>query len=112
MYALLDQDGIIAWSDLPLIDFVVTSPVFVDNAKQQLREMIRQNYNHPSVLFWGLYDELADSGISERLVPQLVQVAHQEDPTPPTAGATNPGNDTPLNYLTDPTAFNNNYACD
>src|SRR5260370_33095629 len=45
-YDLLDANGIIAWSDLPLIDTVVYSAIFFDNAKQQLREMIRQNYNH------------------------------------------------------------------
>ena len=109
-YNLLDQAGIIAWSDLALIETVVSSSLFFDNINQQLREMIRQNYNHPSVLFWGLYDELADSGISERLVPQLVQVAHQEDPTRPTAGATNLGNEAPLNYLTDLIGFNKYYG--
>jgi beta-galactosidase len=109
-YDLLDAAGIVTQTDLPLNDFVLANPLLLDNAKQQLRELIRQNYNHPAVLFWGLYDELVDSPMSENWISQLVQVAHQEDPTRPTMGATNLGNDAPLNYLTDLTGFNKYYG--
>ncbi len=109
-YSLLDQDGIIAWSDLPLIDLVVASPDFFNNAKQQLTEMILQNYNHPSVLFWGLYDELSDNGTAESYVQQLVQLAHQLDPSRLTAAATDLSDNKPINYLTDVTGFNKYYG--
>ena len=39
-------------------DAHVLSDGFGDNAKQQLRELIRPNYNHPSVIVWGLSNEL------------------------------------------------------
>src|SRR5207245_1573591 len=96
---LLDQDGIIAWSDLPVIDSVVYSSLLFDNAKQQLREMIRQNYNHPSVLFWGLYDELSDNATTEQLITQLIQIAHQEDPARLTTAATHLLDNKPINCL-------------
>src|SRR5207245_4323699 len=109
-YDLLDTDGLIAWSEIPLVDSVVAAPIFFDEAKQQLREMIRQNCNHPAVLFWGMYDELSDNPASEQLVSQLVQIAHQEDPTRPTTAATDLADSKPLNYLTDFIGFNKYYG--
>src|SRR5207302_8501370 len=46
-YDLLDQDGIASWSEVPINGTnnacVSSSTAFLDNAKQQLQEMIRQN---------------------------------------------------------------------
>ncbi len=35
----------------------LATPEFLENAKQQLRELIRQNFNHPSICFWGVGNE-------------------------------------------------------
>ena len=35
---------------------------FRENGKQQLIELIRQHYNHPSICFWGLFNELKEVG--------------------------------------------------
>ena len=105
-YDLLDQSGLVAWSEIPLIDNVTNSPAFFDNAKQQLREMIRQNYNHPAVLFWGMYNEIPDTGVSRELVSELVAVAHEEDLTRPTTAATDQGSEAIINYLPDVNDFN------
>jgi beta-galactosidase len=86
-YDLLDQVGLIAWSEIPLVSRVTDSPAFFENVRQQLVELIRQNYNHPSVLFWGLYNEVADDPTTRALVTQLVELAHAEDPTRPTTAA-------------------------
>jgi beta-galactosidase len=105
-YDLLDASGLITWTEIPLIDNVVAGRGFFDGAEQQLREMIRQNYNHPAVLFWGMYNEIPDNPTSEHLVEQLVQIAHEEDPTRPATAATDLANEKPINYLADVVGFN------
>ena len=89
-YQLADRSGIIVWSEIPLVNSTTETTAFYSNAKQQLRELIRQNYNHPSVICWGMYNELSlnvNTGPSN-LVNQLVQLEAQEDSTRPSTGAT------------------------
>jgi beta-galactosidase len=109
-YDLLDQSGIVAWSEIPFVNSATNSQAFFDNARQQLREMIRQNYNHPAVLFWGMYNEIGDNPTTRGLVAQLVQLAHDEDPTRPTTAATNAAEGAAINYLPDVTGFNVYYG--
>lgn len=85
-YQLADRNGILLWSEIPLVNTTTEGTAFYDNAKQQLRELIRQNYNHPSVICWGMYNELT-LGLSTSLVSQLVQLEAQEDPTRPSTAA-------------------------
>jgi beta-galactosidase len=105
-YELLDASGLVAWSEIPLIDNVTDNSAFLDNAKQQLVEMIRQNYNHPAILFWGMFNEIPDNATTQQMVSELVQLAHQEDPTRPTTAASNLGNDATVNYIPDMVGFN------
>lgn len=105
-YDLLDRSGLVAWSEIPLIDNVTNDAAFLDNAKQQLVEMIHQNYNHPAVLFWGMFNEIPDNPTTQRMVSELVQLARQEDPTRPTTAASNLGNDATVNYIPDLIGFN------
>ncbi len=58
MYQLCDKNGIVVWTEIPLVNHIDTSSSFADNCEQQLKELIRQNYNHPSILFWGIFNEL------------------------------------------------------
>ena len=55
---LCDHNGILLWNEVPLRQGVNNTPEFNANAEQQLREMILQRYNHPSVAFWGLCNEI------------------------------------------------------
>jgi beta-galactosidase len=110
-YKLLDEQGIAAWSEIPLNGTgnsggVTNSLAFLNNAKQQLQEMIRQNYNHPAILVWGLYNELPDNGTTQADVTKLNALAHLEDPTRPTAGASIVSENAALNYMTDLVGFN------
>ena len=57
-YQLADQNGIVLWSEIPLVNSITETPAFYNNAMQQLRELIRQNYNHPSVVCWGMFNEM------------------------------------------------------
>jgi beta-galactosidase len=105
-YDLLDQFGLIAWSEIPLVSRVTDSPAFFENARQQLVELIRQNDNHPSVLFWGLYNEVADDPVTRALVAQLVELARAEDPTRLTAAASCLAEGVEIHSLPDVIAFN------
>jgi beta-galactosidase len=105
-YDLLDQSGIIAWSEIPLVNSATNDQAFFDNAEQQLVEMIRQNYNHPAVMFWGMYNEIDDNPTTRNLVSQLVNLAHQEDPTRLTTAATDAADNAVINFLPDVIAFN------
>jgi beta-galactosidase len=105
-YDLLDRLGLIAWSEIPLVSRVTDSPAFFANVRQQLVELIRQNYNHPSVLFWGLYNEVADDPTTRALVGQLVELAHAEDPTRLTTAASCLSEGAEIHSLPDVIAFN------
>ncbi len=53
-----DKLGILAWEEIPVIDIVPDSPQYADVAEKNLREMIRQHYNHPSIIMWGYMNEI------------------------------------------------------
>ena len=85
-YENADRDGFLVWTEIPLNSVADDGPAFAANAAQQLRELIRQNYNHPSVMTWGLANELYRSdAATARLLSGLQAVAKAEDPSRPTA---------------------------
>lgn len=53
-----DKLGILAWEEIPVIDIVPDTEGYVDACEQNLREMIRQHYNHPSIITWGYMNEI------------------------------------------------------
>lgn len=88
-YNYCDQQGLILWTEIPLINNINNSATFTANTQQQLYELIKQNFNHPSVFFWGLFNEInyqvgPDPYI---LVQQLNTVAHSLDSIRLTTGA-------------------------
>jgi beta-galactosidase len=79
IYAKCDSIGFIVWAEIPFVNSV--SGKEADNAKQQLTELIRQNYNHPSIYIWGLHNEVnlpADYTVA--LTSNLNDLAKSEDP--------------------------------
>jgi beta-galactosidase len=56
-YSLADKNGVIVWAELPIVNGVGGSG-FTANAAQQLTELIRQNYNHPAIVFWSIANEV------------------------------------------------------
>ena len=56
IYAKCDSIGFMVWAEIPFVNRVSTQES--GNAKQQLVELIRQNYNHPSIYIWGLHNEV------------------------------------------------------
>jgi beta-galactosidase len=107
-YQLADQNGICVWSEVPIIDYITASTAFTSNTLQQLREMIRQRYNHPSVICWSVYNEITlVSGPSPtNLIAQEVQLVAQEDSTRPSTAAANTSISDPSTFYTQLIAFN------
>jgi len=90
VYDYCDEKGIIVWTEIPVINNIDTStPLYADNARQQLTELIRQNYNHPSVCFWGLFNEIdyKPGPDPTPLVRELNSLAHALDSTRLTTAA-------------------------
>ncbi|HXU00738.1 MAG TPA: glycoside hydrolase family 2 TIM barrel-domain containing protein, partial [Polyangia bacterium] len=78
---LADRAGIVLWAEIPLVNENTNSVDFINNAVQQMTELIRQNYNHPSVVFWGIGNEQrSDDNVTNNLLTALNTLVHQEDP--------------------------------
>lgn len=85
-YDLCDENGIIVWTEIPLVNDLGSSQSFIDTTKSQLTELIRQQYNRPSVCFWGLENELSNRQRNaytntKELLFDLDELAHSEDPS-------------------------------
>jgi|GEM_PF-4049027 len=59
MYRVFDRLGIVVWTEDGLVNHLEQERKFDDNARQQFIELVKQNYNHPCVFVWSLYNELA-----------------------------------------------------
>jgi beta-galactosidase len=107
-YDLADRNGIVLWSEVPVINRITDSPAFYRNAEQQLRELIRQRYNHPSVVCWGVFNEitLKQGPVATNLISQLTRIVAEEDPTRPSASAANSKDDDPTTRYSQWLAFN------
>jgi beta-galactosidase len=113
-YDKADQLGIIAWAENALVNGINDTPEFRANTQQQLTELIRQNYNHPSIVIWSLSNEIlhvstpapgATSANVLGLIQTLNQVAHQEDATRITGLAAADGENA-VNLVPDLSAWN------
>ena len=90
-YSLCDQAGILVWAEIPQVNEVNVMPQFEETSRNQLLDLIRQNINHPSIFTWSLFNEIGlNRNISDphRELQNLNNLAHGEDPTRPTIGAT------------------------
>ena len=88
-YDLCDENGIIVWAEIPYISKHMTNGK--QNALDQLRELVTQCFNHPSVICWGLSNEITASGaVTEELLQdhrELNELCHELDSTRPTVMA-------------------------
>ena len=80
-YSLADERGLVVWAEIPLVNDTTASAAFTANAEQQLRELIRQNYNHPSIVFWSIGNEQrVDNAATNNLLADLAGIVNTEDP--------------------------------
>ena len=81
-YDLCDEKGLVIWAEIPYISRHM--PEARANTVSQMKELIVQNYNHPSIVVWGLSNEITISGSSEDLLENhriLNDLVHEMDKT-------------------------------
>jgi beta-galactosidase len=106
-YSLCDRTGIVVWAEACLVNRIGDTAAFSENARRQVRELIKQNYNHPSIFFWSLFNELGPRTRTDwQLVHDLNDIAHNLDPDRRTVAASHLPAEIPLNGYTDIIGFN------
>ncbi len=81
-YDLCDEYGQVVWAEIPYISKHM--PNGRENTISQMKELISQNYNHPSIVVWGLSNEISIGGSSEDLLENhqiLNDLCHEMDKT-------------------------------
>lgn len=106
-YSLCDQAGILVWAEIPQVDQIGKSPDFAGTSRNQLLDLIRQNLNHPCIFAWSLFNEVRPgSADPHREIEDLNMLAHGEDPTRLTIGATSHGTWPQMNKIPDLLGWN------
>ncbi|WP_226036746.1 glycoside hydrolase family 2 protein [Aquibacillus saliphilus] len=114
-YDLCDKEGMVVWAEIPFITIMSKSELEGINAKQQMIELIRQNFNHPSIMFWGIQNEIQISGdrpVVRKLVSELNELTKKEDSTRLTtmANVMFVKDEDNYNYVTDTIGYNKYYG--
>jgi len=81
-YDLCDERGLVIWAEIPYISRHM--PTGRENTISQMRELIVQNYNHPSIVVWGLSNEISIGGSTDDLLENhriLNDMCHEMDKT-------------------------------
>lgn len=114
-YDACDELGFIVWAEIPFISVFNQDPGAHQNCVSQLTELIVQNFNHPSICFWGISNEILIGGISEKLVEnhrELNALAKELDPTRLTtiAHVSMTPVDSPMHRITDVISYNHYFG--
>ena len=81
-YDLCDEAGLVIWAEIPYISKHM--PTGRENTISQMKELIVQNYNHPSIVVWGLSNEISIGGSDDDLLENhkiLNDLCHEMDKT-------------------------------
>ncbi len=85
-YDLCDEKGLVLWAEIPYISRHM--PTGRENTLSQMKELIVQNYNHPSICAWGLSNEITMGGAGDETLIEnhqaLNDLVHSLDKTRPT----------------------------
>ncbi len=114
-YDACDELGFAIWAEIPFISVMSKNPAAHQNCIEQMKELIIQNYNHPSIMFWGVSNEILIGGISEELVQnhkELNALCKELDPTRLTtiAHVSFTPMDGPMHYITDTESYNHYFG--
>lgn len=82
MYDLMDQNGFVCLAEIAVTPPNVSTDEYHASCRQQLKELIKQQYNHPSIILWNLLNEVSPK--AEHLM-DLHNLAHELDGSRPTA---------------------------
>ncbi len=107
--------GFVIWAEIPFISVFNKDPEAHQNCISQMKELITQNYNHPSIMFWGVSNEILIGGISDKLVEnhvELNELCHKMDPTRLTtiAHVTMTPVESPIHNITDVESYNHYFG--
>ena len=79
IYSRCDTLGLVIWAEIPFVNRVTGQEW--DNAHQQMRELIRQSFNHPSIYVWGIHNEVYHPhGYTAALTQSIHDLCKLEDP--------------------------------
>lgn len=70
-YDACDEAGMVVWAEIPFISVMNKDPLAHENCRSQMKELIIQNYNHPSICFWGISNEITIGGERPGLIDNL-----------------------------------------
>ncbi len=118
LYDLCDREGKMVWIDFPLQKAPFLSDIayyptqeFHDQGIETMREIIAQNYNHPSVVMWGIFSLLTTRGDNPiPYIQELNSLAKRLDPRRPTVAVSDQDGD--INKITDLIVWNQNIGWD
>lgn len=108
LYEQCDRRGMLAWVDMPFTRSTtifgdicyIPTPAFRESGFEQLREIVAQNFNHPSIIMWGLFSCVSQRGDSViDYIKELNMLAHELDVSRPTVACSNADGD--INFITD-----------
>lgn len=101
LYSRCDSLGLIIWAEIPFVNRVTGQEA--ENCRNQLREMIRQSFNHPSIYVWGLHNEVYQPHqYTKELTQSLHDLAKTEDPDRYTVSVNGYGHmEHPVNLVVD-----------
>lgn len=110
-YQACDALGFIVWAEIPFISAMNSDPRGHENCREQMKELIYQNFNHPSICFWGISNEITIGGERPGLYENLVdlnQLVKELDPTRLTTMAqlSMLSKDSSQNQITDVVSYN------
>ena len=113
-YDLCDQRGLVVWAEIPYISQHL--PDGTENTMSQMRELIVQCHHHPSIVFWGLSNEITMKGDRDPALLEnhrmLNELCHALDPTRKTVvAAVSPCPiDSPYLQIPDAVAYNHYFG--
>ena len=114
-YDACDEIGFAVWAEIPFISVFKKGEGAHTHVMEEMKELIIQNYNHPSIMFWGISNEILIGGISQELVDthhDLEKLCKELDPTRLTTIAhvsTTPVNG-PMHHITDLESYNHYFG--
>ncbi len=114
-YDACDEIGFAVWAEIPFISVFKKGEDAHKHVIEEMKELIIQNYNHPSIMFWGISNEILIGGISQELVDthhDLQKLCKELDPTRLTTIAhvsTTPVNG-PMHHITDLESYNHYFG--
>lgn len=112
-YDLCDKNGMVVWAEIPYISSHLANGG--ENAVSQMKELVIQNYNHPSIFCWGLSNEITITGETPDLLnlhKTLNDLCHSLDSTRPTtmAHVTMLDTDSPMTKISDIFSYNHYFG--